>query len=236
MLKSAVKHVDAFIAPSQFSEGLHRKALNIPVVYLPNFVPRLEEDASQTATSSTTKPYFLFVGRLEKLKGAHTLIPLFRHYPRAQLWIAGSGNEESRLRKFAAGSDNIRFLGSLSGSQLQAVYRNAVALIVPSMFYEVFPLVVIEAFRQRIPVIARNLGGLSEIIEESAGGFLYRLNDELETAMNRLIDDSSYRNELGLNGYETYSRKWTPASHLNAYLELVRNLSAMRHELREVKV
>lgn len=60
------------------------------------------------------------MGRLEKLKGLQTLFPVFRHYRKAQLWIAGTGSYAPRLRQLAEGSVNIRFLDYLSDRQLQA--------------------------------------------------------------------------------------------------------------------
>jgi glycosyltransferase involved in cell wall biosynthesis len=51
------------------------------------------------------------------------------------------------------------------------------------VWYENFPLVIIEAFRQRTPVIVRNLGGMLEIVAESGGGFVYETDEELVAAL-----------------------------------------------------
>src|SRR5262249_11737556 len=124
-----------------------------------------------TASSPHGRPYFLFVGRLEKLKGLHTVIPVFRRYVKADLLIAGTGTYESQLRKLAEGSGNIHFLGFQSGAKLDQLYRDAVAVIAPSINYEVAPpLVIMEAFRQKTAAIVRRLGSMPEIIEESGGG------------------------------------------------------------------
>lgn len=101
VLQAAAKHVDAFIAPSRFSQKLHEAALNIPTVYLPNFVPSSDVAFPVDKESATREPYFLFVGRLERLKGLQTLIPVFRRYQKAQLWIAGAGHYKARLRQLA---------------------------------------------------------------------------------------------------------------------------------------
>jgi glycosyltransferase involved in cell wall biosynthesis len=205
--------------------------LTIPIVHLPHFAP-LTEGALPTGDhpvgEKAATPYFLFVGRLEKLKGVQTLIPIFRRYPGAQLWIAGTGSYEPQLRGLAAGSGNIRFLGHLSDQQLRVVYRGAVALIVPSIWYEVFGLVIIEAFSQRTPAVVRNLGGMPELIEESGGGFVYETDKELLAAMDRLLADSSLRHEMGLHGYEAYLKKWTADVHMQAYLELIHDMAAAK--------
>jgi glycosyltransferase involved in cell wall biosynthesis len=226
LLKSAVKHVDAFIAPSRFIKELHRAELNIPIVHLPNFVPSSENNTAPLSDRSAgEQPYFLFVGRLESLKGLQTIIPLFRRYRKAQLWVAGTGNYEPHLRRLAGGSASIRFLGYRSGEELNALYRNAVAAIVPSLYYENFPLVTIEAFRQRTPVIVRNLGGLPEIVTDSGGGFVFDSDQELETAMDQVLTDPSCRRDMGLNGYQAYKRNWTAESHLQGYFGLIHKIA-----------
>lgn len=232
LLESAAKHVDAFIALSSFSERQHRQmGFNLPIVHLPGFVPSpgpaslIPEDIVGEAQ---VEPYFLFVGRLEKLKGVQTLFSVFRDHPRARLLIAGAGSYEPRLRQLAEGSANIRFLGQLPEGRLQGLYEQAVALIVPSLCFEVFSLVTMEAFRHRTPVIVRNLGALAEIVEESSGGLLYDTEEGLRQAIDRLLRNPSHRCELGQRGYEAYQRNWTVEAHLKRYLALIHNLSGSR--------
>jgi len=216
-------------SPSRFvTQTLRRRGLELPGVHLPNFIP--EEPATAPGTECVgdgmETPYFLYVGRLEKLKGLQTLIPLFRHYPRARLLIAGAGNYEPFLRRLADGSTNIRFLGHLSANQLQACYRQAVAVIVPSLWFEVFGLVILEAFQQRTPVIVRNIGAMPELIAESGGGFSYTSERELLAAMERLLENKALRDELGCCGYRTYQAKWTAEVHLQHYLALIDKIGA----------
>jgi glycosyltransferase involved in cell wall biosynthesis len=230
LLKAAMRQVDTFIAPSIFSKEIHhRMGLDIPIVHLPLFIstngrgPARDEDSPEAE-----RPYFLFVGRLEKLKGLQTLMPVFRHYPRARLLVAGEGSYGTRLRKLAEGSSNIRFLGRLDATELDRLYRGAVAVIVPSIAYDASPLVTLEAFRQKTPAIVRNLGGMPEAVQQSGGGFVYRTDEELIAAMDRLLADPSYRNLLGMNGYKTYREQWTPEVHLGRYFALIDKVAAAK--------
>ena len=228
LLQAAAKHVDAFIAPSRFSKQVHEAGLRIPAVYLPNFIPSSDIASCATSVPSKSEPYFLFVGRLEKLKGVQTLIPLFRRYQKAQLWIAGTGNYERELRNLAQESPNIRFFGYRSQRELQILYRQAIAVIVPSLYYEVFPLVTIEAFRQKTPILVRNLGGLPEIVSDSGGGFVYSSEEELESAIDQLVTSPSLQRDLGLRGYEAYKQNWTAEAHLLRYFGLIREIAEAR--------
>jgi len=153
MMQSAIQPVDAFIAPSRSSKEIHyRMGVNARIVHLPHFVPGAGNGAAlplrQPRHEPERKPYFLFVGRLEKIKGLQTLIPVFRRYEKAQLWIVGDGGYAPQVRRLAKGSDNVRFLGYRTKVELQELYRNATALVVPSLSFEVFALVILEAFMQ----------------------------------------------------------------------------------------
>jgi glycosyltransferase involved in cell wall biosynthesis len=232
LLDAAIGHVDAFIAPSRFTRDKHHEmGLDVPIVHLPYFVPQAQATSSMSegAISETPQaPYFLFVGRLEKLKGLQTLIPVFRDYDKARLLIAGKGSYEPRLRRLAGSSAKIRFLGYASGHELRALYRKAVAVIVPSLCFDVSPQVVIEAFMEQTPAIVGDLGGMPEIIAESGGGFVYAKRGELVAAMDQLLADAAHRDELGRCGYHAYRRIWTAEAHLKRYLALIDEIAAAR--------
>jgi glycosyltransferase involved in cell wall biosynthesis len=231
LLKAQVRHVDAFISPDRHTMAKHREfGLDLPLVHLPHFVP-LEEAVRPEHRGNDDdlrgRPYFLFVGRLERIKGLHTLIPLFREFTRARLLVAGDGTDAADLRRAAQGCANIEFLGYQSGSRLDALYRNAVAVVVPSLTYEVAPpLVIMEAFLRRTPAIVRALGSMPESIEESGGGLVYDTDHALLAAMERLLDDRVCRDMLGDKGYEAYRTKWTTEAYLERYLGLIERLSA----------
>jgi len=233
MIRAAVKHVDAFIAPSRFSKDLHhRMGLDAPIAHMPHFIPGTHSETLLTERQEQSqpkhKPYFLFVGRLEKIKGLQTLIPIFLRYNQAQLWIAGEGSYGASLRGLARDSDNIRFLGHRTKDELQILYRDAVALVIPSLSLEVFALVILEAFMQRTPVIVRNIGGMPEIIEESGGGIVYDTESELVRAMESLLSDVGWRNRLGELGFRAVAEKWSADAHLNSYFGLIHEVAARK--------
>jgi len=238
MIQSASQHVDAFIAPSRFSKEIHhRMGMNARIVHMPHFIPGVGNGAvlqlPRRRCEPEHKPYFLFVGRLEKIKGLQTLIPVFRRYERAQLWVAGAGEYASELRQLTEGSDNIRFLGYRTKGELQKLYRNATALIVPSLSFEVFALVILEAFLQQTPVVVRNIGGMPEIIEESGAGLKYDTDPELLAAMNQLLDDPCYRDGLGTFGYKALEKKWSADAHLQSYFALIDEIATSRGDYRQ---
>jgi len=227
LIAQAVKHVDLFLAPSEFVRVKHLEAgLRIPVVKLPLFTSRWEWRDTVPQRSPDHLRYFLFVGRLEKIKGLQDLIPLFRRYQKAQLWVVGSGDYEAALRRMAWDSPNIKFLGYQSKEQLRALYERAVATLVPSLWHEVFGMVILESLANGAPVIVRNRGGMPEIVHESGAGFVFDTEQELEAAMNRLVEDDQLRAELGARGRRALQQKWSADAHIRRYLELIEEIAS----------
>jgi glycosyltransferase involved in cell wall biosynthesis len=219
-LERTLRNVDLFLAPSRFTLQAHReRGFTRPMRHLPHFLPG--PGAAREGARPHERPYALFVGRLERIKGLQTVIPLFRDYPRAELWIAGRGNDEPELRRLAGSSTNIRFLGLRGSDSLPQLYRDAVALLVPSLCYEVFPTVIIEALQQGTPVLARALGGMREMIEETQGGLLFRDAEELTRVRELLLDDRSERERLGQRGREACARLYSKEAHLARYYALI---------------
>jgi glycosyltransferase involved in cell wall biosynthesis len=227
MIEEAVNHVDLFIAPSEFTMQKHREmGLQRPIAELPYFTSRWSHDQPTKTYTPRDVPYFLFIGRLEKIKGLQTLIPVFRRVRNAQLWVAGTGEYEGTLRAMAADSPNIKFLGHQSGEELRLLYEQAVATIVPSIWYEVFGIVILESFTQKTPVIVSKMGGMPKVVEDSGGGFVFETEMELVAAMDRLLHEPSLREQMGQRGYQALQQKWSAEVHITQYLKLIEQATA----------
>src|SRR6185503_339360 len=147
---------------------------------MPYFLP--DPDPVSPVWSSVpphSRPYFLFVGRLERIKGLDDVIPAFERYPDADLLVAGDGGHAPALKRLAEGNPRVTFLGRIDAVKLEHYYRHALALIVPSVCYETFGIILIESFKQATPVIARRIGPFPEIIRQSGGGELFDTEEEL---------------------------------------------------------
>jgi glycosyltransferase involved in cell wall biosynthesis len=208
---------------SEFSRAKHRE-FGFPheMQVVPYFLADPEPGAAVPAFERLhARPYFLFVGRLEKIKGLDDVIPLFHDYEDADLLIAGDGNYEGRLRELAAGNPRVVFLGRVPFERLRAYYQHAVATVVPSVCYETFGIILIESFRQKTPVIARRLGPFPEIVERANGGELFASESELIAAMRRLQGDTDYRNRLAESAYRASIDVWSESAVIPRYLEVV---------------
>ncbi len=229
LMKKMLGNIDYFLSPSRFTLRKHLEmGLDIPIRHLPYFLPSPPENLGTSETNA--RPFFLFVGRLEEIKGVQNLIPVFQKQTDFDLLIAGDGEFKAALVKQAADAPNIKFLGRLDQNQLQRLYKSAVAVIVPSICYETFGIIIIEAFSRKTPVIVNNLGALPEVVEDSGGGFVYQNQAELIDAMKLLAENRPLRNELGRSGYEAFLKYWNEDAHLSQYLEIISSLREKRRE------
>ena len=233
LLERSARHVDAFIAMSEFSRGKHREfgfkpPMEVVNYFLPDPAPGGETTPAND-TSPHARPYFLFVGRLEKIKGLDDVIPLFESFAGADLLIAGDGEYAQPLRELARDNPRVRFLGRIPVDDLARYYRHSCALIVPSICYETFGIILIEAFRSRTPVIARRIGPFPEIIDRARSGELFETKEELLAAMRKLLADPDARARSAQRGYQAFVEHWSESAVLPRYLEVVRRAAASRN-------
>jgi glycosyltransferase involved in cell wall biosynthesis len=223
MLAEASKHVDQFVSPSRFTARMHaERGFSEPVAQLPYFIERTDRDWQEPGPRPQERPYFLFVGRLETIKGLHTLIALWEKVTEYDLLVVGAGNDAERLRAQAAANPRVKFIGALPQRELGPLYFHALACVVPSITYETFGMIIIEAFARKTPVIARDLGALPEVIHDSGGGIVYRTDEELLAALRRIATAPTLRVELGEKGYQAFVRYWSKEAHLTLYFDFLR--------------
>ncbi|NND69579.1 MAG: glycosyltransferase family 4 protein, partial [Halioglobus sp.] len=224
-LERNLRHVDALLAPSEFAIAKHvEMGLTVPFTLLPNFLPGadpVEDAGAKVATTPRERPFFLFAGRLDQTKGVQVLVDAFRRFDAADLLIVGAGPHEETLREQATGLDHVHFTGQMPYAQLQGLYRDAVATLVPSMWYEPFGLIVLESFAQGTPVIVNNAGAPPELVKASGGGLVYDSPTGLLEALQKLCGDHTLATDLGEHGRAALDAHWTEERHLEQYLALV---------------
>lgn len=140
-------------------------------------------------------PTFGFMANIARIKGLEVLLEAFRSVAdKARLIVFGEfkGGDVSYfqdLQKLAAGIPSITFFGRYAPDDLPRIFSLIDALVVPSM-QESFGLVALEAMAAKVPVIASNVGGLPEIIQDGQNGLLFPRGDSAQLAhiLQRLVD------------------------------------------------
>jgi glycosyltransferase involved in cell wall biosynthesis len=222
LLARSVPEVDLFLTLSQFAIDAHRaRGFQRPMRLMPPFVPHDETDHGGKPFENDGRPYFLFVGRLEPIKGVDVLLDVFSGFTEADLLVAGEGSAGPALRGRSRDLPHVRFLGRVEQPQLSRLYAGAVSLVVPSVGYETFGIVGAEALAHGTPVIVNDLGALPELVEDSGGGLVYRTRAELLAAMRQLLSDRTLRDELGACGKAAWLERWSEEPHLAMYFAAI---------------
>jgi glycosyltransferase involved in cell wall biosynthesis len=222
LMARGLRHLDALICPSLSTLHEHaRRGVAARTVHLPYFLPHDYTGAPPAPVPRYRRPYVAAAGRLEKIKGFQDVIDAMRRLPGVDLRIAGSGGFEPELRDRARGLSNVHFEGRLDAAQVAALFRGARAVVVPSLVYETFGYVVLEAFAEGTPVIVRDLGALPELVAESSGGLVFDSPEGLVAAIDRLVSDPALRRRLGASGRAARDDLWSESSHLDRYFDLI---------------
>lgn len=177
-------------------------------------------------------PKILFVGRLFKEKGVDLLLRAVSGIQQEfLLQIVGDGWEKDNLISLARNlgiSRKVDFLGFKSGQELVNLYVQCDLFVMPSVWPEPFGMVGLEAGQLRKPVIAFNVGGISDWLTDSVNGLLLPKPDVnlLAEAVEKLISRPELCRQLGKNGFDRVNSQFSLERHLKvleeSYLKIMR--------------
>lgn len=219
-LRRALPHVDAFVARSAFSRAKHLEyGFPRDMDVLPYVLPDVPDDSALPRPHP--RPYFLYAGRLERIKGVDDLIHAVPGDLDADVLIAGGGEQSEALRQLAAGHPRITFVGRIDPDALAAYYRHALAVIVPTRGYETFGLVAAEALLHGAPVLVRRMGPLPEFIGRTGGGECFATREELATLLRRFAAHPDEARALGARGRERLRATWGGEVAVDALLGII---------------
>lgn len=172
------------------------------------------------------KIYLNYFGKIEQRKGLHLLIEALNNikYNNIVLNIYGEGdkNYKKSLKILKKKKNyNLNFYKPIS--DITKVLENTDILILPSIQFESFGMVLIEAMRQKVPVICSNSGGMTEIIKNKKNGLIFKNNnsDDLKKKLLFLIKSKTERKKLGRIGFKIFIEKFTNKSFLRDYQKII---------------
>jgi len=222
------------------SKSLKQKFIELHGSHLPQdrVIPNGVQVDQLPPSLQSSAHQLVFVGRLHPIKG---LIPLFKALPMIdpaiKLVLVGDGPLKSQLVSLADElgiADRIEMRGSLSHQVAMQIIKESFALVLPS-FYETQGIVLMEANIQGLPVIASDIDGINEVVEDGLNGLLVKPGNSaaLAFAINSLYHNPAWAKELGDNGrqrvYEKYdwqqiaadTEAFYASTVLKSYLTLV---------------
>jgi glycosyltransferase involved in cell wall biosynthesis len=171
-------HIDRYIALTQFARRKIEKGgiAGAKLVVKANFVP------DPPSLGRGGGGYAVYVGRLLQGKGTETLVKAWRQMP-LRLKVVGDGALRSELEILARQQNsNIEFCGRLERKSVLEIIASADFLVIPSEWYEGFPMVIAESFACGTPVLASRIGSLEELVEEGVTGMQFAAGDPADLA------------------------------------------------------
>ncbi len=202
LLKKYTRSVNIFIAPSIFVKKKLIK-FGLPedkIYYLPH--PINLQDAKPNFNVGR---YILYYGRLAPEKGIESLLKSQRFFPNIPMKIVGDGPQKNKLRQIIKRErlHNVELLGYKSDDELLDLIKNAALVVVPSVWPEVSGLVIYEAFALGKCVIASNIGGIPELVNDRVNGLLFSPGNykQLADKIKYLIGNPEKIKNYGLNGF-----------------------------------
>lgn len=214
--KLLVFFIDEVISISEYELSLLQKVhTNTELVLLKNSASQSNIDFE----SKRARSGYLFVGRLDEQKGIDELIRFWSQMgPTDVLNIVG---DAVRSEFSYTVSNNVKFHGWVSSSQLDKFYASAKAVIVPSR-WEGFGLVVIEAYRNGTPVIASDRGALPELVKEGVTGYIFPF-DRFDAGLSSRLNELSSRGDIE-KMYESCFREYVNYYSIDSYVKKYEHL------------
>lgn len=203
ILSNAVK----VVAPSNFLASIFKneyKDLNIITINHGMNYSKIKRN--RTIYKKGHNLAFCYAGSLNFHKGVHVLLDAFRRLKskNSVLRIYGSGPDKTyvkMLKNMVKDDNRIEFCGVFSEELVGDIFTQIDVVIVPSICYESYSLVMHEALACNVPVIVSNVGGTAERIKNGLNGYTFRIgdSDHLKEIIEDIIENPERLNELKLN-------------------------------------
>jgi glycosyltransferase involved in cell wall biosynthesis len=200
-LRDTLDRVDAIISPSQFLRNLFIEAgvdaKRIIFSRQGRDFPHLTPEKLTKLPSEHLRVGYL--GQIAPGKGIHVLFEAVRQMPVAPLTVKVYGDSSHfpryarQLRNTAQADPRLTLAGAFKPTELNQVLRDLDVIVVPSLWYENSPNVILEAFAHHTPVIASNKGGMAELVKHEVNGLHFSVGDarDLIRQLQRIVDEPS---------------------------------------------
>lgn len=222
------KKIDFFIVPSDF---IKNKLLSIGISASKVVIKRYSieiPDRSSYLIRKDLLNYFIFVGRLSEEKGITQLVDAFKLLDPIKLIVLGDGplKEELIIKLKNENINNVQLMGYIKGEQKQLFISKSLALIIPSIWFEIGPLTAVESLSLGVPIIVNNVGATKEFLINNYNGFLYEADkaDSLRNVILKLIDmkEIDYY-ELKTNSLIVFNKLFNEEKNFEILVKLYKN-------------
>lgn len=218
LLKTWSKYVHIYIPATEFSrQKLIQGGLPAErVIVKPNFF------LSMPKPSFEFDNYVVFFGRLSVEKGVRTLISAWNQLRDIPLKIVGDGNLKDEVISATKENPAIEFLGFRPNEECIELLKKSMFMVMPSEWYEGFPMTIREAFACGKPVVASRLGAMAEIINDGATGLLFDTGNpnDLASKVRWLVEHKDFAISMGKSARLEFEAKYTAEKNYEILMEI----------------
>ncbi len=210
--------IDAYIACSEFTRDkmIQGGYPGDRIHYKPNFVP---EDPG---VGSGAGGYPMYLGRLSPEKGINVLVEAWHQLDHAPLQVVGQGPEEAAVEALVQQQPQVQHETWVSEPRLGQVLGNAAFLILPTMNYEGFPKVIVEAYAHGLPVVATDIGAMGRVVVDGVTGRHFPYGDAaaLAAIVRELLSDPDQLARLRRGARRAYETSYTAETNYQRLMEI----------------
>jgi glycosyltransferase involved in cell wall biosynthesis len=165
-VNNAYQYVDKIISPSFF---LRDKVKELGFKHKIDVIHNPLNNFSSFDVINEKENNLLFIGRLSEEKGIHILLNLADRLKNIEINIIGDGPLRNLVEEKAEDLENIIYHGYQQKEMIQKIMKKSKYLLIPSIWYENNPMVVLESMSMGLPIIGANRGGIPELIGNTRG-------------------------------------------------------------------
>jgi glycosyltransferase involved in cell wall biosynthesis len=214
-----LSNVDGIVVLNSFIEGYLSKRYE-NVYKIPNGID------IENFSNNGDESFILYAGRFDWNKNVCSLVNVFaqihKSYSSYRLYLVGAGPEGKKIENLVNErgiQSHVKIIPWLPRNKLTELMSRCSVFVLPS-FFEVSPVVVLEAMASAKPVIARANMGTVDIIIHGENGYLYNNNEELREYLEKLLSDDNLREKIGRNARRVVEREYAFSKIADKYEEL----------------
>ncbi len=221
LYRRSLEKINAIITLNNFVKNKLEKLIKNDNIFIkPLFIPEMSD-----LSDAERENFILFAGRIEYYKGLKYLIKAMKIVNEKfdiPLIIAGDGKEKKELEELAKKINvTAKFIGKVKHDEMLKLYQKAGIVCVPSLA-DNSPMIIYEAMSCGAPVIASNVCGIPDLINDGIDGFLVKPknSEEIAEKIIILLSDEKLRKKIEKNAKNKSEKEFSKEKHINSILEI----------------
>ncbi len=216
--------VDGYLVTTDFNREMLEKVVKPEKIFYKPYY----SDSETRSPENKKREYYIYISRLEYLKGIQVALAAFKDMPDKQLVVLGVGPDEEKSHTYVTQNrmQNVEFLGFKSKPEMLELLYNAKALVFPTQWYEGFPMTIVESLAVGTPIIGSNIGNVGTIVKDGVNGLLFQYDDpkDLVKKIQYMEDHPEIAQKLEIGAQKDFVTNHTPDTLYHLTIQIYEQL------------